>query len=36
GTRMLERDPKRLAYELEDATGVKTLAAYDGWTYDVA
>ena len=36
GTRMLERDPKRLAYELEDATGVKTLAAYDGWAYDVA
>ena len=35
-TRMLERDPKRLAYELEDATGIKTLAAYDGWTYDVA
>ncbi|GAC1574603.1 MAG: MBL fold metallo-hydrolase [Candidatus Elarobacter sp.] len=34
-TRMLERDPKRLAYELEDATGVKTLAAYDGWVYDV-
>ena len=34
-TRMLERDPKRLAYEVEDATGVKTLAAYDGWTYDV-
>lgn len=36
GTRMLERDPARLAYELEDATGVKTFAAYDGWTYDVA
>ncbi|HEX3549193.1 MAG TPA: MBL fold metallo-hydrolase [Candidatus Elarobacter sp.] len=35
-TRMLERDPKRLAYELEDATGVKTFAAYDGWTYDAA
>jgi phosphoribosyl 1,2-cyclic phosphodiesterase len=35
GTRMLERDPKRLAYELEDATGIKTFAAYDGWTYDV-
>jgi phosphoribosyl 1,2-cyclic phosphodiesterase len=35
-TRMLERDPKRLAYELEDATGVKTFAAYDGWSYDVA
>jgi phosphoribosyl 1,2-cyclic phosphodiesterase len=35
GTRMLERDPARLAYELEDATGVKTFAAYDGWTYDV-
>jgi phosphoribosyl 1,2-cyclic phosphodiesterase len=36
GTRMLERDPRRLAYDLEDATGVKTFAAYDGWTYDVA
>ncbi|MEA2665517.1 MAG: hypothetical protein QOI11_2461 [Candidatus Eremiobacteraeota bacterium] len=36
GTRMLERDPAKLAYELEDATGVKTFAAYDGWTYDVA
>lgn len=36
GTRMLERDPARLAYDLEDATGVKTFAAYDGWTYDVA
>jgi phosphoribosyl 1,2-cyclic phosphodiesterase len=36
GTRMLERDPQRLASELEDATGVKTFAAYDGWTYDVA
>ncbi len=35
-TRMLERDPARLAYELEDATGVKTFAAYDGWTYDAA
>ena len=35
-TRMLERDPKRLAYELEDATGVKTFAAYDGWSYDAA
>ncbi|MBV9439230.1 MAG: MBL fold metallo-hydrolase [Candidatus Eremiobacteraeota bacterium] len=34
GTRMLERDPQRLAYELEDATGVKTVAAYDGWTFD--
>ncbi|MBV8748075.1 MAG: MBL fold metallo-hydrolase [Candidatus Eremiobacteraeota bacterium] len=36
GTRMLERDPKRLAYDLEDATGIKTFAAYDGWVYDVA
>jgi phosphoribosyl 1,2-cyclic phosphodiesterase len=36
GTRMLERDPKALAYDLEDATGVKTFAAYDGWTYDAA
>jgi phosphoribosyl 1,2-cyclic phosphodiesterase len=35
-TRMLERDPVRLARELEDATGVKTFAAYDGWAYDVA
>ena len=35
-TRMLERDPARLAYEMEDATGVKTFAAYDGWAYDAA
>ena len=36
GTRMLERDPKQLAYAIEDETGVKTYAAYDGWIYDVA
>ncbi len=36
GTRMLERDPAKLAYALEDETGIKTFAAYDGWTYDVA
>ena len=35
GTRMLERNPAGLARELEDATGIKTFAAYDGWTYDV-
>ena len=34
GTRMLERDPAALARELEDRTGVKTFAAYDGWYYD--
>jgi phosphoribosyl 1,2-cyclic phosphodiesterase len=34
GTRMLERDPRKLAYDLEDELGVRVFAAYDGWTYD--
>lgn len=34
GTRMLEHDPPALARALEDETGVKCYAAYDGWTYD--
>jgi len=34
GTKMLERDPRKLAYELEDELGVRVYAAYDGWTYD--
>ena len=34
GTRMLERDPRRLAYELEDELGIRVFAAHDGWTYD--
>jgi phosphoribosyl 1,2-cyclic phosphodiesterase len=36
GTKMLERDPRKLAYELEDEIGVRVYAAYDGWTYDAA
>jgi phosphoribosyl 1,2-cyclic phosphodiesterase len=34
GTKMLERDPRKLAYELEDELGVRVFAAYDAWTYD--
>ncbi len=34
GTKMLERDPRKLAYDLEDELGVRVYAAYDGWTYD--
>jgi phosphoribosyl 1,2-cyclic phosphodiesterase len=34
GTKMLERDPRRLAYDLEDELGLRVYAAYDGWTYD--
>jgi phosphoribosyl 1,2-cyclic phosphodiesterase len=34
GTRMLEREPRRLAYEMEDELGVKVYAAYDGWVFD--
>jgi phosphoribosyl 1,2-cyclic phosphodiesterase len=34
GTKMLERDPRRLAYELEDDLGIRVYAAHDGWTYD--
>lgn len=34
GTKMLEADPRRLAYELEDEIGVKVYAAHDGWVFD--
>ena len=34
GTKMLERDPRRLAYDLEDELGIRVYAARDGWTYD--
>jgi phosphoribosyl 1,2-cyclic phosphodiesterase len=35
GTKMLERDPRALARELEDEFGVRAYAAHDGWTLDV-
>lgn len=35
GTRMLERDPDRLARELEDELALRVHAARDGWTLDV-
>jgi phosphoribosyl 1,2-cyclic phosphodiesterase len=35
GTRMLERDPDRLARDLEDELGLRVHAARDGWTLDV-
>ena len=35
GTRLLERDPDRLAAELEDELGIRVHAARDGWTLDV-
>jgi hypothetical protein len=31
---MLERNPNRLAAELEDELGLRVLAAYDGWLLD--
>ncbi|MGH7727540.1 MAG: MBL fold metallo-hydrolase [Vulcanimicrobiaceae bacterium] len=34
GTSMLERDPARLAAELEDELGLRVFAADDGWTLD--
>ena len=34
GTKMLERDPRRIAYEMEDELGIRVYAAHDGWTYD--
>jgi phosphoribosyl 1,2-cyclic phosphodiesterase len=34
GTKMLERDPQRLAHELEDEFGLRVYAAYDGWKYE--
>ncbi len=36
GTKMLERDPRKLAHAIEDEIGVRAYAAYDGWTYNVA
>ena len=35
GTKMLERDPAVLAQTIEDELGLRTYAAYDGWTFDV-
>jgi phosphoribosyl 1,2-cyclic phosphodiesterase len=34
GTKMLERDPNRLARDLEDELGLRVYAAHDGWTYE--
>ncbi len=34
GTKMLERDPRRIAYDLEDELGIRVYAAHDGWIYD--
>jgi phosphoribosyl 1,2-cyclic phosphodiesterase len=36
GTKMLERDPRVLARQLEDELGVRVYAAHDGWTYHAA
>lgn len=35
GTKMLEQGPPRLARELEDALGIRTIAAHDGMLLDV-
>ncbi len=35
GTKMLEANPKRLAQELEDELGLRAIAAYDGFAFDV-
>jgi phosphoribosyl 1,2-cyclic phosphodiesterase len=35
GTKMLEQDPVRLARELEDDLGIRTVAAYDDMRLDV-
>jgi phosphoribosyl 1,2-cyclic phosphodiesterase len=35
GTKMLEQDPARLARELEDALGLRVIAAYDNMLLDV-
>jgi L-ascorbate metabolism protein UlaG (beta-lactamase superfamily) len=35
GTKMLEQDPARLARELEDDLGIRTIAAYDNMRLDV-
>jgi hypothetical protein len=34
GTKMLERQPARLAREIEDELGLRAFAAHDGWTLD--
>ncbi len=34
GTKMLERNPRKLAYELEDELGLKVYAAADDWVFD--
>lgn len=34
GTKMLERDPARLAREAEDELAIRTIAAYDGYRLD--
>ena len=36
GTKMLERDPRAIAYGLEDELGVRVYAAHDGWVYHAA
>ncbi len=35
GTKMLEQDPWRLTQEFEDESGLRSIAAYDGFTLDV-
>jgi hypothetical protein len=35
GTKMLEQNPVRLAAELEDALGMRVIAAYDNMLLDV-
>jgi L-ascorbate metabolism protein UlaG (beta-lactamase superfamily) len=35
GTKMLEAGPNRLAQELEDALGLRAIAAYDGLVLDL-
>jgi len=35
GTKMLEQNPARLALEVEDDLGIRTIAAYDNMTLDV-
>ncbi|MDQ2991575.1 MAG: MBL fold metallo-hydrolase [Candidatus Eremiobacteraeota bacterium] len=36
GTKMLEEDPVRLAQAFEDASGIRAIAAHDGYLLDVA
>jgi phosphoribosyl 1,2-cyclic phosphodiesterase len=35
GTKMLEQDPARLAQAFEDSSGIRAIAAYDGYSLDV-